>query len=241
VSDVWSSFADTGHVQRHDGVVDTDPTPAGGVPIVPPPRRWRRRVLWSLLVAIVGGLAYYGITLYQVRATGRSDQARLVDAIVVMGAAQYDGTPSPLLQARLDHVLELWSQGFAPLVIVTGGNQPGDRFTEASASKVYLVDRGVPADAILEESIGHSSYGSLRGVAQLLDDRGLRSVLLVSDPFHSLRIRLTAEELGMDAWISPTRTSPVDGGEALQREMKEAAGVALGRIIGFRRLLDLTG
>lgn len=184
---------------------------------------------------------YYAVTLYQVHSTGQSDGAGPADAIVVMGAAQYDGTPSPLLQSRLDHVLELWARGYAPLVVVTGGNQPGDRFTEASASKAYLVERGVPEGAILEETIGQSSYESLKGVADLLTQRGLRHVLLVSDPFHSLRIELTADELGLDASVSPTRTSPVQGGGATRREMKEAVGVALGRIIGFRRLLAITG
>jgi uncharacterized SAM-binding protein YcdF (DUF218 family) len=218
-----------------------DPTPVGGVAVVGPPPRWRRRVLWSLLGLVLVAVAYYGITLYQVHATGRRDEAGPADAIVVMGAAQYDGTPSPLLRARLDHALQLWQQGLAPWMVVTGGKQPGDRFTEADASRRYLVDRGVPDEAILEESIGHSSFASLEAVSDLLADRGLTHVVLVSDPFHSLRIKLTAEELGLDAEVSPTRTSPVQGAEAFRREMKEAAGVALGRIIGFRRLLDLTG
>jgi uncharacterized SAM-binding protein YcdF (DUF218 family) len=197
--------------------------------------------MWSLLFAVAAAFVYYAITLYQVHATGRSDHAGPADAIVVMGAAQYDGTPSPILRARLDHVVELWGRGLAPLVVVTGGNQPGDRYTEASASQVYLIDHGVPADAILQESVGQSSYESLDGVADMLRVRGLRRVLLVSDPFHSLRIKLTADELGLDAAVSPTRTSPVQGGQATRREMKEAVGVAIGRIIGFRRLLSITG
>ncbi|MCU1358950.1 MAG: hypothetical protein JWN99_239 [Ilumatobacteraceae bacterium] len=241
MSDVWAATAAAPATTATDVSPVVDPTPVGGVRIVRTPRRWHRRVLWAVVLAIGAAVLYYGITLYQVHATGQSDHAGPADAIVVMGAAQYDGTPSPLLQSRLDHVLELWSQGLAPFVVVTGGNQPGDRFTEASASKAYLVDRGVPDDAILEESVGHSSYQSLQGVAALLEKRGLRHVLLVSDPFHSLRIELTADELGLDAAVSPTRTSPVTGGQAVQREMKEAAGVAVGRIIGFRRLLSITG
>lgn len=240
MSDLWSSTVHSGQLPADDAPL-ADPTPVGGVQIVRPKRRWRRRVLWSLLGVLVAGVAYYAVTLYQVHATGQSDHAGPADAIVVMGAAQYDGRPSPLLQARLDHALDLWGQGFAPLMVVTGGNQPGDRFTEASASRDYLVEHGVPADAILEESVSHSSYESLEGVAGLLNDRGIRRVLLVSDPFHSLRIKLTAEELGLDAEVSPTRDSPVQGGQATRREMKEAAGVAVGRIIGFRRLLGITG
>jgi len=160
---------------------------------------------------------------------------------VVMGAAQYDGRPSPQLQARLDHALELWNQGLSEVVVVTGGKLPGDRFTEAEASAQYLVDRGVPADAILQERASHNSYDSLVGVRDIVRSHGLGSVLLVSDPFHSLRIRLVAEELGLTAYVSPTRTSPVDGGAALLRQAKEAAGIALGRIIGFDRLLSITG
>lgn len=222
--------------------IDPDPTPVGGAPVVVPRRHpWRRRIMWAVLVALLGCIAYYGISVWQVRATGRSDQRRPVDAIVVMGAAQYDGRPSRLLRARLDHGFDLWAEGVAPIVVVTGGKQPGDRFTEAEAATAYLVERGMPADAILEEGAGRNSYDSLRGVADVLSDRGLRSVMLVSDPFHSLRIKLTADELGLEAYVSPTRTSPVRGRAALGRELKEAAGVALGRVIGFRRLLDITG
>ena len=217
-----------------------DPTPVGGTPIVRR-RRWARRLGLGLVAMVSVSALYYVITLYQVHATGRSDQARPVDAIVVMGAAQYDGRPSPQLAARLDHAADLWNADVARLIVVTGGNQPGDRFTEAEASANYLIERGVPADAILKESRGHSSYASLDGVATLLHQRGLFSVLLVSDPFHSLRSRLIAQELGLVAYVSPTRTSPVRGNAATTRELQEAAGIALGRIIGFKRLLSITG
>lgn len=167
---------------------------------------------------------------------GRSDSARPTGAIVVMGAAQYDGRPSPQLAARLDHVVELYAKGLAPLVVVTGGKQPGDRFTEAAASQLYLVTRGVPASAIVEEDSGRTSYESLEHVAVLLTDRKVHDIVLVSDPFHSLRIRLIAEELGFHASTSPTRTSPVHGRRVFVKELKEAAGIALGRIIGFSHL-----
>ncbi len=216
-----------------------DPTPVGGTPIVE--RRWPRRLATGALVASLVAIAYYAVTLYQVHATGRSDQARRVDAIVVMGAAQYDGRPSPQLAARLDHAADLWSRGLADVMVVTGGNQPGDRFTEAEASADYLIDRGVPAASIMQESAGHSSYASLDGVAEILHELGLSRVLLVTDPFHSLRSRLIAQELGLVAYVSPTRSSPVRGSTAFRKELEEAAGIAVGRFIGFKRLLSITG
>jgi uncharacterized SAM-binding protein YcdF (DUF218 family) len=133
----------------------------------------------------------------------------------------------------------LWQRGVASTVVTTGGNQPGDRFTEAEASKTYLVDRGVPGDSIVLENTSRNTYDAFRGVAELLP-RG-SSVLIVTDPFHALRSRLTAREHGFDAYVSPTPTSVVVGNTARNKELKEAAGVALGRIIGFRRLLGITG
>ncbi len=144
-------------------------------------------------------LLYFLFSLWQVWATGRTDQARPVDAIVVMGAAQYDGRPSPQLEARLDHAIELWPQDIAPLIVVTGGNRPGDRFTEAEASAAYLVDAGIPESAILLEDAGTSTYESLAGVAALLESRGLDSVLIVTDPYHALRSRMIADDLGLEA------------------------------------------
>ncbi|MCU0259797.1 MAG: YdcF family protein [Ilumatobacteraceae bacterium] len=205
------------------------------------PDRSRSRSRWWLVlagaVAVVALLVgYLLVSLLQVWSTGRSDQSRPVDAIVVMGAAQYDGRPSPQLAARLDHVVELWPQGIAPLVVVTGGNRPGDRFTEAQSSAAYLVERGVPEDAIVLEDEGSSTWESLEGVAQLLDERGLERVLIVTDPYHSLRSRLIAQELGLTAYVSPTDRSVVTGAANLRRHLQEAAGVAVGRIVGFDRI-----
>lgn len=214
-------------------------------PTVPAPagrrlgRGWRRALLAVAATAGLGVL-WFLANLWYVHATGAGDQARPVDAIVVMGAAQYDGRPSPQLAARLDHVVDLWGRGLAPKVITTGSNRPGDRFTEAGASATYLEEHGVPADAI-EQVGGATSYDSLVAVRDLLRAEGLDRVLLVSDPYHSLRIRLVSQELGLTAYVSPTRTSPVRGGAAFRREVKEAAGISLGRLIGFDRLLRLTG
>jgi uncharacterized SAM-binding protein YcdF (DUF218 family) len=224
-----------------------EPTPVGGVPVVPMPsathrRRWPLRVLVGMLVVVAALVGYYAVSLIQVWNTGRTDQARPVDAIVVMGAAQYDGRPSPQLAARLDQVVRLWPQGFAPIVVVTGGNQPGDRFTEAEASAQYLVDAGIPASAIVLEDEGTSTYESLESVADMLDDDGTgASVLVVTDPYHALRSRLVAEEVGLEAYVSPTTTSVVTGGASFTRHVREAAGVALGRVVGFDRLSGRSG
>lgn len=232
---------------RGDALGERDDTPVGIVGPLdqgrvraprPPRRRWstRRRVVGGLSVVVLLLVGYYVVSLLQVWSTGRGDQARPVDAIVVMGAAQYDGRPSPQLAARLDHAVELWPEGVAPLVVVTGGNRPGDRFTEASASASYLIERGVPESAIVLEDRGTSSYESLEAVEQLLADRGLDRVLIVTDPYHSLRSRLIAEHVGLTAYVSPTDTSVVTGGESLRRHLQEAAGVAIGRLIGFDSL-----
>ncbi len=210
------------------------------------PVRVARRRVWPRVLQVLAGIfaiaaLYFLVTLWQVWSTGRSDEARPVDAIVVMGAAQYDGRPSPQLEARLDHVVELWPDGDAPLVVVTGGNRPGDRFTEAQASATYLEDKGgIPASAILMESMGTSSYESLEGVQAMLELRGLDTVLIVTDPYHALRSKLIAEEVGLIAYVSPTPTSVVTGTKAVERQLTEAAGVSVARIIGFDRLDDLT-
>ena len=195
----------------------------------------------GLLVAISS--LYGSINLAQVWWVGRSDQATAVDAIVVLGVAQYDGRPSPQLQARLDHALTLLLEGASPLVITTGGNQPGDRFTEAEASANYLI-KGLGIDyqavEILQENNGSTTRESLIGVRDIMQSRGLHSVLIVTDPYHSLRSRLIAQDLGLVAYVSPTRTSPLQGASAVSRHVREALGVAVAHLIGFSNLERLT-
>jgi uncharacterized SAM-binding protein YcdF (DUF218 family) len=181
------------------------------------------------------------VNLFQVMQAGRSHDPDPAEAIVVLGAAQYDGRPSPQLAARLDHALQLRNEDVAPVVMVTGGNQPGDRFTEAEASANYLIDRGVPSEAIMREDVGRNTYDSLEAAADQLQGAGLDEVVLVTDPYHSLRSRLIAEEVGLDASVSPTPTSVVTGWSRFERELFEAGGVSVGRIIGFDRLSRLTG
>lgn len=199
---------------------------------------WRRPRSWFLILAALVGLgaAYFALTLAQVVMAGRGDDARPSDAIVVLGAAQYDGTPSPQLAARLDHASDLYERGIAPLVVVTGGKQPADRFTEAEASRAYLLDLGVPDEAILLENEGGTTYESLTRTADMLRERGSSQVVVVTDPYHVLRSRMTAAEVGLDAVGSATPSSVVSGRASVERHLQEAAGVAVGRIIGFERL-----
>ncbi len=190
------------------------------------------KVVAGVLVAAV---LYLAVTFAQVYRAARRDDAQPAEAIVVFGTAQYDGEPSPVLAARLDHAIELYEQDLAPVVVVTGGNQPGDRFTEAAASANYLLEHGVPDEDVLREVSGTSSWQSLAAVSEFLAERDIDEVLLVSDPFHSLRITAMADELGLDAHSSPTRTSPIAGMTEMGYMARETVAVALGRIIGFRR------
>lgn len=204
-----------------------------------------RRVVNFVALAAVVGVLYVGLSVFEVWRVGRNEGPSRADVIVVMGAAQYDGRPSPLLQARLDHVVVLWEKGVAPVVVVTGGNQPGDRFTEASASARYLVDAGVPEDAIVREDSSRSTWEAVNTLKRMAWTepllRDAESYVFVTDPYHSLRTRLIAEENGFDASTSATGTSPLRGGTAIGKHLKEGLGVAAGRLIGFETLWKITG
>jgi uncharacterized SAM-binding protein YcdF (DUF218 family) len=183
---------------------------------------------------VVAGLTvlYVSVTFVQVWLASRRDEARVADAIVVMGAAQYNGEPSPVLARRLDHAIELYEADIAPLIVVTGGRQQGDRFTEAEASANYLEDHGVPGDHIERETTGGNSWESLASAARFLRETGDTSVVLVSDPYHAMRIDGIAHELGLDAVVSPADTS-----SSLGQLARETLAVSIGRIIGYDRLV----
>ena len=195
-----------------------------------------RRVLQSLGLIVLIAAVYFVVSLLQVWNTGRSADRQPVGAIVVLGAAQYDGRPSPQLQARLDHALELWNLNMASYIVVTGGKQEGDRFTEAAASRKFLESSGVASDLIFEENSGTTTYASLFAVSQVANQLGIDRVLIVSDPFHLLRAELIANEVGLKASSSATQSSVIRGGDAFRHNLQEAVGVAVGRIVGFRRV-----
>jgi uncharacterized SAM-binding protein YcdF (DUF218 family) len=195
------------------------------------------RVAFRVALVLVGaGFLYFAVTFFQVWRAARSDDTRPSEAIVVLGAAQYDGRPSAVFRARLDHAADLYAEEIAPTIVVTGGKQEGDRFTEASAGADYLHSKGIPDSAILRETTSNSSWASLSATANFLEERGMTRVVLVSDPFHSLRIEAIADELGLDAVTSPTRTSPITGLSEWWRFVIETLRVGAGRIFGFGRL-----
>lgn len=196
-----------------------------------PKARWGRRMLRTAIAVLGIVVLYIGVTFVQVWQASRDDGARQADAIVVLGAAQYNGTPSPALQNRLDHALELYQQGLAPLIVVTGGRQDGDRFTEATTGYNYLRDHGVPDSAIRKEVHGHTTYESVAATARFLRDEDIDDVILVSSPATAKRLSGISGDVGLDAAISPSEGTPT-----LQSLARETAAVSVGRLIGYRRL-----
>lgn len=192
------------------------------------------RIAWALVLASVLYMVVVCVTVWN---AGTRDNGRDGDVIVVMGAAQYDGRPSPLLESRLQRAAELWLGKRAPLVAVTGGKQDGDRFTEAEASRQWLIDAGVDADAIVSEDVGRSTWESLAALAPTLRARQVSHVVMVTTDWHAARSALSMEDLGFSV-----TTSGVSGLRNSQPQwIRESFGVAIGRIIGFQRLFDITG
>jgi uncharacterized SAM-binding protein YcdF (DUF218 family) len=198
-----------------------------------------RRVVRLVALALAVLVVYLGVTFVQVWRTSRRDEARRVEAIVVFGAAQYNGTPSPVLRARLDHAVALYRDGFSDRIVVTGGRRPGDRYTEASASARYLLGKHIADRSILRVVSGTNSWQSLASAANELKKRGLTEVLLVSDGFHSARIAAMADELGLRAHTSPSTDSPIHGIRKLPYLGRETVAVAAGRVLGFRRVAGI--
>jgi len=159
----------------------------------------------AVVVAILAWIAM----VVAVIVVGARDQAAPANAIVVLGAAQYEGHPSPVLRARLDHALELYQRSLAPVVIVTGGTGAGDTTSEAQVGRRFLLEHGVPDSAIVMETRGLTTSQSVHAVAAIVSALPGRRVILVSDPFHMLRLSILARALGLTPLTSPTRTSPI--------------------------------
>ena len=173
-----------------------------------------------VLLVILAVLAYPAWLAFRVWDQSHKDEVHSADAIVVLGAAQYNGRPSPVLKARLDQATYLFEEGLSDTLIVTGGKREGDAFTEAQASHMYLEEQGIPAEQIFEEEEGRTTLESLVKVREIAEERDIESVLLVSDPMHSERIKRMAHDLGFDeAYASPA--SYVNLNRSRETKLKE--------------------
>jgi len=168
-----------------------------------------RRALAGILLAVVVIALCWAAVVVAVAVQAAHDQATGSDAIVVLGAAQYNGRPSPVFRARLDHAAALYQRGYAPTVLVTGGIGARDSLNEANVGRDYLVQRGIPDNAVVPLSGGHSTFTSLEQVKRWFDGRDSRRVLLVSDGFHMLRLQIIARRLGLTPYTSPAPGSPI--------------------------------
>lgn len=194
--------------------------------------RWAIKVVGALVALAV---LYVAITFAQVWWASRQRDDTAAAAIVVMGAAQWNGQPSPVLRGRLDHAADLYARGVAPEIIVAGGKQVGDTKTQGLVGFEYLRSKGVPEAAILIEVDGSDSFEELSAARHIIDQRGLgHDVVLVTDPYHAFRSAAIAEEVGLSAHVSPT-----SAGSPLHDLVRETGGVSLGRLIGYRRLSGL--
>lgn len=198
--------------------------------------RWGVRIAGALLGLLV---LYVAVTFVQVWWASRQDGAVEAQAIVVLGAAQYNGEPSPVYEARLDHAVELYQDGMADVIVTTGGRLEGDTTDEANVGAEYLIGQGVPESALRLEVDGRNSWESLAASARFLQDEGIDDVILVSDPYHSFRLSQIAGEIGLDAHVSPTSSSPQSAAGELKAMVRETAAVSVGRIISYRRLMNL--
>ncbi len=184
-----------------------------------------RRLRRALGLLLLAAATVYTVALVTVLVVSQQDQRRPVDAIVVLGAAQYNGRPSPVLRARLDHALQLYHQGFAPLIVVTGGVGRGDTTSEATVGRNYLLNRKVPPRAVVAQPQGRSTQASMTAVADWLGAAHLKRVILVSDPFHMFRLRMEARRTNLEAYTSPTESSPISDNPVL--ELRYLAAEAL--------------
>ena len=166
---------------------------------------WVVRVVGAAVAAVVLLVVTTALAIWW---TARQDARPHSDAIVVLGSAQYNGVPSSIFEARLEHARDLFEGGVAPVIVTVGGKKSGDAFTEAEAGRDYLAKEGVPDDALLAVPEGVDTLESMRDVGRVFDERGWSTTVLVTDPWHAMRAQKMAEDSGMDATSSPTRQGP---------------------------------
>ena len=190
------------------------------------------RVVGALVLAVV---LLVGSTAAAIWWTARQDSRPSSDAIVVLGSAQYNGVPSSIFEARLEHALRLYEQGVAPVIVTVGGKAAGDQFSEAEAGQEYLAGSGrVPRDALLAVEEGVDTLESVRAVGRAFDERGWSTAVVVTDPWHAMRAERMAEDAGIDAESSPTRQGPAVQTRATQFRyiLRETAAYLLYRATG---------
>jgi uncharacterized SAM-binding protein YcdF (DUF218 family) len=199
------------------------------------PIRLALKIVGAVLALL---LLYFCVTLAQVWLTSRQDDPHPADAILVFGTAANYLTPAPDLAARLDRALQLYNDGLAPVVAVTGGKLPRDRYTEAQISATWLEARGVPRARIVEGS-GADTWQNVQTVAPALHRLGVSSVLTVTDPFHEYRAMAITSDFGFSPSPTPSLRSPIRGVALIPFLLKEASEVSVGRIVGYGRLSSL--
>jgi len=184
--------------------------------------------------AVLAVLLLIGSTALAIWWNARQDARPDSDAIVVLGSAQYNGVPSSIFEARLEHALDLYEEGVAPVIVTVGGKADGDEFTEAEAGREYLAQAGVPDDALLAVQTGVDTLESMRAVGSEFADRGWHTALLVTDPWHAMRAERMAEDAGMDVSSSPTRQGPAVQTRTTQFRyiLRETAAYLLYRVTG---------
>ena len=189
------------------------------------------RVLGAVVVAVLLLVASTALAIWW---TARQDARPSSDAIVVLGSAQYNGVPSSIFEARLEHALDLYEDGVAPVIVTVGGKAAGDAFTEAEAGRDYLAAAGVPDDALLAVPEGVDTLESMQAVSAEFSDRDWHTAVLVTDPWHAMRAERMSEDAGMEASSSPTRQGPAVQTRVTQFRyiVRETAAYLLYRVTG---------
>jgi len=185
---------------------------------------WVKRIVLLCVALIPLGIFFTGAAVVWTARTAEPHQA---DAIVVMGAAQYNGRPSNVFEARLEYALELYEDGYAPLIVVTGGKMPGDAYSEGETAANYFLEHGVPDSAIVGEFEGRDTWESMQGIVEVLEGTDVQSLLIVSDGFHLLRSQMMAEDLGFEASGAAAPDSPIRpwSGAELSYVIRETGGI----------------
>jgi len=189
---------------------------------------------WIIGVALLAGVAFVSLKVTEVtreiQQESRVDEAQPADAIIVLGAAEYRGRPSPVLEARLNHALLLYLKGLAPRVITTGGAGGDPVFTEGSVGRAYLTQHGVPPEAVVVEREGESTMQSVAAVAEIMRRMNLRSAIVVSDGYHIFRVKKMLESSGLKVYGSPRPSNPTGEWRARWQDVRQAVGYLLWKI-----------